>query len=86
MALPLLFIETSTNVIYLGFVLFLKLLIFIIIIKTRMLHDSDFDFVHFLVFLQITMMKCDTTGKWDFSMSAPAPPQLLPPDATEGQE
>lgn len=29
--------------------------------------------------LQITMMRCDNTGAWDFSMEAPAPPQLLAP-------
>jgi len=29
--------------------------------------------------LQITMMRCDTSGAWDFSMEAPAPPDLLPP-------
>eukprot|EP00802_Teleaulax_amphioxeia_P005790 Tamp_05794.p1 GENE.Tamp_05794~~Tamp_05794.p1 ORF type:complete len:552 (+),score=52.14 Tamp_05794:488-2143(+) len=35
--------------------------------------------------LQITMMTCDTTGKWDYSLTAPAPPQLLPPDAPLGE-
>jgi hypothetical protein len=33
--------------------------------------------------LQITMMRCDTTGAWDFSMESPAPPQLLPPSADD---